>query len=258
MFINNVKKLKILEQNKDDYSVTIILPVINETKSLLKTVKLINKNNYKKKVSKILIVMSKKRTLQKSKNICVNLKKKNKKKFDYFFQSNNFLGGAMQDSFKKIKTSHCVIMSSDLETNPVTLKKMIKYSYENQLSIITASRWDKKKSFNDYGALKIFLNYLFQKFFSFLYNTKINDLTFGYRIFPTKLVKNISWEMKDHSFLFETIVKPLKMGAPIIQISSNWNKRTEGTTSNEMINYFKYIFIGLKVYFSSKKFLIKN
>lgn len=103
MFIKYIKKSKILEQNKDKYSVTIILPVINETKSLLKTVKLINKNNYKKKVSKILIVMSKKRTLQKSKNICINLKKKNKKKFDYFFQSNNFLGGQCKTLLKKSK-----------------------------------------------------------------------------------------------------------------------------------------------------------
>ena len=50
----------------------------------------------------------------------------------------------MQDAFKNVNTSHCLMMSSDLETNPYSVKKMIKYSKKNPDKIITASRWLKK------------------------------------------------------------------------------------------------------------------
>ena len=237
------------------YKLTIILPVINETSSLLKTIRLIEKNNYKKTIKNILIVMSKKKTLFKSKKVCIKLSKTNKK-IKYFYQKKPFLGGAMQEAFKKIKTSHCIMMSSDLETNPNSLQKMIKISYKNKNSIITASRWEKKGAFKNYGTTKVILNYIFQKMFSILYNTNLNDLTFGYRLFPTKILKKIIWEMEDHSFLFETIIKALKVRTNIIQISSDWVNREEGESNNNIFNYFKYCYIGLKVFFKKKDYFL--
>ena len=143
------------------------------------------------------------------------------------------------------------MMSSDLETNPYSVKKMIKYSKKNPDKIITASRWLKKNQFKDYGILKVLANYIFQNTFSFLYGVKCTDMTFGFRIFPTYIVKKIKWEMFNHSFLFETIIKPIKLGIKVIEIESSWKKRKEGKTNNVFANYFWYIYIGLKV-------LIKN
>ena len=45
-----------------NYNITVILPVINETSSLIETIKLIDENNFKNKIVKILIVMSEKKT----------------------------------------------------------------------------------------------------------------------------------------------------------------------------------------------------
>ena len=59
-----------------NYNITVILPVINETSSLIETIKLIDENNFKNKIVKILIVMSEKKTSQNSKKICINFSKK--------------------------------------------------------------------------------------------------------------------------------------------------------------------------------------
>ena len=239
------------------YNITVILPVINETFSLIKTIKLIEKNNFKKKIVKVLIILSKEKTIQKTKKICFDLSRKSKN-VEYIYQTKPFLGGAMQDAFNVITTTHCIMMSSDLETNPNSLKEMIKASYYNKDSIITASRWIKNSAFKNYGTIKIILNFIFQKIFSILYATKLNDLTFGYRIFPTKVIKKITWEMLDHSFLFETILKPLKIGTNIIQISTNWVNRREGKSSNNTLNYFKYFYIGFKIFLINKKNYLNN
>jgi hypothetical protein len=53
--------------------------------------------------------------------------------------------------------------------------------------------------------------------------------------------------MNDHSFLFETFIKPLKNNIEIIEVESNWKKRIEGKTNNKFSNYFKYFYIGFKV-----------
>ena len=54
--------------------------------------------------------------------------------------------------------------------------------------------------------------------------------------------------MLNHSFLFETIIKPIKIGTKVIEVESSWKKRIEGKTNNIFSNYFWYIYIGLKVF----------
>ena len=240
-----------MKKNPNNFkNITVILPIIDETFSINKTVSVLLKNN-NSEIKKIAFILHKKKTKNSSKIICKRFVSKDKKKFKILYQKKKFLGGAMQDAFKNVNTSHCLMMSSDLETNPYSVKKMIKYSKKNPDKIITASRWLKKNQFKDYGILKVLANYIFQNTFSFLYGVKCTDMTFGFRIFPTYIVKKIKWEMFNHSFLFETIIKPIKLGIKVIEIESSWKKRKEGKTNNVFANYFWYIYIGLKV-------LIKN
>ena len=240
-----------MKKNLNNFkNITVILPIIDETFSINKTVSVLLKNN-NSEIKKIVFMLHKKKTQNSSKIICEKFFLKDKKKFKILYQRKKFLGGAMQDAFKKVNTSHCLMMSSDLETDPYSVKKMIQCSKKNPNKIITASRWLKKNKFKDYGILKVVANYIFQNTFSFLYGVKCTDMTFGFRIFPTYIIRKIKWEMLNHSFLFETIIKPIKLGIKVIEIESSWRKRKEGKTNNVFVNYFWYIYIGIKV-------LIKN
>jgi hypothetical protein len=237
--------------------ITVILPVIDERISLVKTIEILLKEN-KEYITKIYFILHKKKTKIHSKYLCRKYANQNKKLFSIIYQKKPYLGGAMQDAFQQIKTSHCLMMSSDLETNPHSVKKMIKILKQNPKKIITASRWLDSKQFYGYGRVKVISNYLFQKTFSLLFGVNCTDLTFGFRIFPTKLIKIIEWEMLNHSFLFETIIKPIKLGTKIIEVKSNWTKRIEGYTNNVFTNYFWYIYIGVKVFFQKKSQCIKS
>ena len=68
---------------------------------------------------------------------------------------------------------------------------MLKKSINFPNHIIQASRWESNNSFNEYGMLKEFLNFIFQKMFSYLFNIKCNDLTFGFRILPQRQIRKI-------------------------------------------------------------------
>jgi len=221
---------------------SILLPVLDENISLSKTIKILLRDNAHS-IKNIFLIVDKKKTIIKSQNLCHSFSKKFKV-IKIVYQKTPKLGGAFRDAIKHIRSSHCVIMCSDLETDPNTVKKLISTSKKNPKKIIQASRWIGKNNFYNYGIIKVFMNFIFQKVFSYLFNVNCSDLTFGFRILPTIIVRSFKWEMNDHSFVFESNLRPILSGVGIKTIKTKWKKRIEGEGHNQIMNYYKYLFIG--------------
>tara|TARA_B100000963_G_C22611525_1_gene665110 strand:+ start:499 stop:1218 length:720 start_codon:yes stop_codon:yes gene_type:complete len=236
-----------------NFKVSVILPVINETFSLEKTIEIIIKNS-KEDISEIIIIVSKNKTTQNSLKLIKNLEKNQYPNLiKTHFQDLPFLGGAIQKGFQISKGTHIIMMASDLETDPNDVKNLIKLSKLHPSSIITANRWIKGGSFSKYNIIKFYLNFLFQFLLRCIFLTKLSDMTYGYRIFPSKLVKEIKWKELKHPFLLETILKPLLMKINVIEIPSKWVARSEGNSQNTFIGNFRYIKTALMVKFFWKK-----
>ncbi len=227
-------------------SVTIVLPVVNETQSLLETVDLIRRTCDEKDVEEYLIVVCE-RTSRESLAVCRRLKASLGDKCLIHHQNLLFIGGAMREAFHLAKGSHVIMMSSDLETNPEVVAVFVDYAKEMPGAIITASRWIKGGGFVGYNRVKLVANWLFQKMFSLLYRCELTDLTYAYRIFPSRLVKSIRWEELKHPFFLETVVKPLRLGTKVVEVPAVWKARREGKSQNPIIGNFGYFRIGLKV-----------
>ena len=227
--------------------VSVILPVINETFSLQKTVEIIIQNS-KEYVSEIIIVVSKDKTTDDSLRLINHLEtSKYPNLIKTHFQTLPFIGGAIQKGFEMSTGTHIIMMASDLETDPNDVKNLINLSKVNQSSIITANRWIKGGSFKKYNIIKFYLNFLFQLMLKCIFLTKLSDMTYGFRIFPSNLVKEIKWQELKHPFLLETILKPLLMKVNIIEIPSKWEARLEGTSQNSFIENFRYIKTALNI-----------
>ena len=115
----------------------------------------------------------------------------------------------------------------------------------------------RKNSFKGYNILKLFLNKLFQFFFSKLYSVSLSDLTFAYRVYPSKLIKRFILKENRHPILLETVLIPIKLGINFIEIPSKWNSRKEGNTNNSFFRNFAYILTGFRIFFSEKNKFIK-
>ena len=74
-----------------------------------------------------------------------------------------------------------------------------------------------------------------------MYWTNVSDATFGYRIFPSELVKRIKWEELRHPFMLETMLKPIRCNVPVVQVNSTLTARTEGDSRNSLFRTFFYI-----------------
>ncbi len=238
------------------FSASILIPIMNETFSLRETVDIILNENPRSDLKEIIIIYGTKTTSD-CMLVAQSLITEHPDLIIPCQQSLPFLGGAIRAGFAASRGTHTLMMSSDLETDPVDVKHFIALAKENPEVIITASRWRKQGKFEKYNPVKLFLNWIFQRAFSIIYFTSLSDMTYGYRIFPTALIQSIHWTELRHPFLLETIVKPLRLGIKTIEIPTIWKARKEGESQNTFLRNFEYFKIGLQVRFMNPN-KIKN
>lgn len=237
-------------------SATIILPVVNETYSLVETVDSILGTS-KPDVRELLIVVCEKTTRESMATI-ERLCARHGDLVVVHRQKLKFLGGAMREAFGLARGTHTIMMASDLETDPVLVPRLIEEARAHPNAMVTVTRWHSEGGFEDYSGIKLVANWIFQRLFSALYWTKLTDMTYAYRIFPTKLLQAIEWEELRHPLLFETVVKPLRLGVRVIEIPGIWRARTEGESQNTFARNFEYFRIGLRVRFAAADRLLRN
>ena len=237
-------------------NISVLLPVINETYSLKKTIDIINQSS-KQDIKEYLIIICKK-TKKESLRQIKELKEIYGDLIVVHDQKKPFLGGALQEGFDLASGSHIILMASDLETDPNLVKDLIFYQKKAPEGIVTASRWLRGGSFSGYSKIKFALNFLFQRFLSLIYASNLTDMTYAFRIMPSNIVKKIIWEEIRHPFLLETIIKPLRLGIKIKEIPAKWISRTEGESQNTFFRNFEYLRIAFKTRFYSHDKIIKS
>ncbi|HTV83258.1 MAG TPA: glycosyltransferase family 2 protein [Acidobacteriaceae bacterium] len=230
-------------------SATIVLPVMNETVSLEQTVEIILRD-IRPWLREILIVVCD-RTTPEAMAVVNRLSAELGDLVVVHHQKLPFLGGALRECYALARGSHTVLMASDLETEPNDLGKLIEQARKTPWAIVATSRWLKRGSFSGYSRAKLVFNWMFQMFFSALYGTRLTDLTFGYRVYPTPVIQSIVWEELRHPFLFECMVKPLRLGVPVVEVTTTWRARIEGESQNPFFRNFVYLRTGLRTRFSS-------
>ena len=236
-------------------TVSVILPVIDETDSLRETVEILMAEN-SKDISEILIVVCDK-TKPTSLAAAETLRGRWPDLIQVRSQLRPFLGGAMRDAFEWATGSHVLMMASDLETEPRTVKELIA-STRQDIDIVTATRWSSKGGFRGYDPLKYLLNWIFQAVLRLLYGSTLSDFTFGFRIFRARWVKTSQWTELRHPFLLETILKPLRLGAHVVEIPTTWKARVEGESHNPFSQNFVYFRTALKIRFTPKDELLRK
>lgn len=237
-------------------SASVVLPVLNETASLAKTVEIILADA-RRHVRELLIVVCPKTTPEATASVN-QLQAELPDLVVVVQQRLPYLGGAYRDAFAVARGSHVLMMGSDLETDPGDVKTLIAASIETPWAVVTASRWRPGGGFFGYSRTKLVCNWIFQRCLAALYGVRLSDLTFGFRILPTRLAQAIAWQELRHPFNLETLVKPLRLGVPVIEIPSVWRARNEGGGSSGFFRNFAYFRTGLAARFASRQRLLKG
>jgi dolichol-phosphate mannosyltransferase len=118
---------------------------------------------------------------------------------------------------------------------------------EGKWDIVAASRWLPGGGFSGYGRTRQTLNRLFQLGCRLLYGTRLTDLTYAYRLYRREALLDIRWDELGHPFLLECLLKPLRLGARVIEIPCAWRPRSEGTSANSLWQMFAYVRTAVRI-----------
>jgi dolichol-phosphate mannosyltransferase len=230
---------------------SVLLTALNEVDSLEKTVKLISAELIQIP-HEILISTSHTATPE-----CLGKAEELSKKYTnvfIIFQKRENIGGSLLDSDLNAKGQFIIIMSSDGETDPKYLNAMIQNQKENLSDIVIGSRWLTGSKFIGYGFTKLVVNFLAQFTCRLLFDYKIKDWTYGYRLYKRDILNCHEYEFLNHAWFLESLLIASIDNKRITEIPVVWEKRAEGESTFKFKIYFDYISVIVK-YFTKKFFV---
>jgi dolichol-phosphate mannosyltransferase len=143
-------------------------------------------------------------------------------------------------------------MSSDLETNPADAAAIVRKAEETGADIVCASRWMRGGGFSGYNPVKLVLNFGYNLIFRALYRTSIHDITFGYKLIRSEILRQVNWQYGTHEFCAELILRPLRLGYKASEIPTRWVKRPAGDSKMTFMRNFRFVSAAWHIFFTPK------
>jgi glycosyltransferase involved in cell wall biosynthesis len=220
---NDIKNIEMKE-----LKITIIIPLYNEEKTIIKLLKKII--NLKKINFEIIVVND--GSNDDSLNLVKKFSKKNK--IVLISHKKNYGKGAAIKSARKFITGNIVIIQdADLEYNPKDYFKLIKPIKENKYKVVYGSRVLNRKRYSSVGftsMFRVFGNHVLTLISNILNLQKLTDAHTCYKVFSYEVFKRIKLEENGFEFCPEITTKISKLRLKIkeVPISYTGRKYNEG------------------------------
>lgn len=225
---------------------SIIIPVFNEKKTIrdiIKKVILAPVLDYKKE-----IIVIDDGSNDGTEEILKSLKEKYN--FSLLRHSKNLgKGAAIRTGLKKVTGEVVLIQDADLEYDPSDYQVLLN-AFDKKFPVVYGSRNLKRKNRG------YFLNFLAGKFltifFNILFGSHLTDITTGYKLFKSDIIKNINLESKGFEFCEEVTAKVLRSGYSIKEVPIHYYPRK--FSQGKKIRFFD----GIIALFTILKYRIKR
>jgi len=184
---------------------SIIIPARNEADSLKDILNYFEENLLEVDYEVLLINdFSDDETLSKAKKIF-----ELKNRFKVFDNQKKGLGGAINLGIENAKGDTTVIMMADMSDDIEDLKKYNDLIERENLDAVLGSRFIKGSEVISYPFQKLILNRIFNLFVSLIFWNKYNDYTNAFKIYKTKILKDLMPLVSESFNIFLEI--PLKV-----------------------------------------------
>lgn len=225
--------------------VSVLLPVYSETDLLLESVRRL-REHLGPDLGEIIIIFHPQSSPE-CIAVCERLAAEDPSIHTLRQGPNNGIGWAYREAIPHVTGTHALIMSSDLETDPDDAGRLVAKARETGADIVCASRWLPGGGFQGYSPLKLVLNYGYNWIFRTLYGIRIHDITFGYKLVRTEVLRSIRWECGRHQFCAELLLKPVRLGKSAVEIPTRWVARAEGVSRNNLWRDLRFATTALRI-----------
>lgn len=209
---------------------SIIIPVYNEAKTLLRILSKVKAVDINKE-----IVIVNDGSTDDTYNILKNVKDGNIKIVHH--EINQGKGAAIKTALQYVSGDIIIIQDGDLEYNPKDYIRLIEPIMSGRTNVVYGSRILGK------AAKSYFIYYLGGRLLTFLvnllYGAKLTDISTGYKIFKTKVLKSLKLKYAGFEFCAEVTAKLLNKGYKIHEEPISYFPRTfkEGKKINWKVGF---------------------
>lgn len=235
-------------------SVTVFVLASNEVVSLRETVNKIKENCDDEDLEKIVIVLKS--------ETCPSFAEAEKlsaenSKVELYIQKAPTAALCLAELPALAESSHFIIMASDLEMDPDSIKDFIPLAKKHPASIICAAKWLKGSTVEGYGLLHEICSRTMNLFISFLFAKNIKDPFSVFQIYPVSVYRKMKF-INPSAFLYEYTLKPLRLGVEYIEIPTVYKKRREEKSNFNIATLVdvavRFCLTALKIRFTPKRY----
>ena len=190
----NVKRTK---ENYSMISLSIIIPVFNEEKTILQLLKLVKSESIPGISFEIIVINDG------SRDSSLKILKKNKKYYDKLIdrQSSGGKGAAVLDGIISSTSEYILFQDADLEYDPKDYKNLIEPVKRFKADLVIGSRFLAPKIIRTSYFLNQIGNIVITNLFNLFYNTSFTDIYSCYVLFKKekldqKKIKTNGWEQQ--------------------------------------------------------------
>ena len=224
---------------------SIIIPVYNEIKTIKKLIlKVVNQQ-----IKDIQIIVVDDFSTDGTRELIKN------DLFQYinkiiYHEKNMGKGAAIRSAQKFVSGDIVIIQDADLEYDPEDYKKLIDPIINKRTSVVYGSRVLNTKRYNSKNFIslyRIFFNHILTIFSNFVNWQNLTDAHTCYKVFDSKIFKNIKLSENDFAFCPEITSKISKLKLNIIEIGISYTGRSvEEGKKIGIIDGFRAILVLLK------------
>ena len=158
----------------------------------------------------------------------------------YYLQEGPYFIDALKTAIKYASKDIFLYIDADMSHPPKYISKIYNEFINNNADLVIGSRYIKGGSTDDSK-----INILYSKFLNIIYKIisgtyNIQDISGGYKMYKTDVLKNIDLVSRYFEFQIEIFVKA-KLKNPsfkVLEVPIHFKKREKGNTKR---NYFKYL-----------------
>lgn len=221
---------------------SVVIVAYNENNNIVKLYKRIIKTLDKNKIKYELIFIidgddgtkeSLSKIIKNKKNIIIDYSDKPRG------FSNSFITG-----FKKISkdSTHVLTLDADLNHQPEEIPIFINEMREKKSDIIIGSRYIKGSKIYKREFVKSLVSSMTNLFFPFILGLSVKDISSGYRLYKTKVIKDIIPKIKRENFEVLAEILYLSKKYKMNEVPIDFKKRPCGKSKFKLLDtFFGYI-----------------